>query len=80
MSLLSVYFWKERQAFDAAHYLYELVDRQFFFIAHQRPIGIVSQVLPLIGIWLKLPLTAVAILYSLGDITLVLSSLSTTGL
>lgn len=68
MSLLSVYFWKERQAFDAAHYLYELVDRQFFFIAHQRPIGIVSQVLPLIGIWLKLPLTAVAILYSLGDI------------
>ncbi len=68
MSLLSVYFWKERQAFDAAHYLYELVDRQFFFIAHQRPIGIVSQVLPLIGIWLKLPLTAVAILYSLEDI------------
>lgn len=68
LALISVVFWKERQAFDAAHYLFELIDRKFFFIAHQRPIGVVSQVLPLIGIWLKLPLSFVAVLYSLGDI------------
>ncbi|MBK7681654.1 MAG: hypothetical protein IPJ26_03850 [Bacteroidetes bacterium] len=68
LTLLSLYFWKERQAFDAAHYLFEIIDRKFFYVAHQRPIGIVSQVLPVIGVWLHLPLKAVAILYSLGDI------------
>jgi hypothetical protein len=68
LTLLSIYFWKERQAFDAAHYLFEIIDRKFFYVAHQRPIGIVSQILPLIGVWLHLPLKAIAILYSLGDI------------
>lgn len=68
LTLLSIYFWKERQAFDAAHYLFEIIDRKFFYVAHQRPIGIVSQVLPVLGVWLHLPLKAIAILYSLGDI------------
>lgn len=66
--LLSLYFWKERQAFDAAHYLFEIIDRKFFYVAHQRPLGVVSQILPLIGVWLNLPLKIVAILYSVGDI------------
>lgn len=68
LGLLSVYFWKERQVFDAAHYLFEIIDRKFFFVAHQRPLGIVSQILPLIGVWLHLPLKIVAVLYSVGDI------------
>lgn len=68
LAVLSVFFWKERQAFDAAHYLFEITDRKFFFIAHQRPAGFVSQILPVIGTWLKLPLSLIAILYSLGDI------------
>lgn len=68
LALLSVYFWKERQAFDAAHYLFEIIDRKFFYVAHQRPLGVVSQILPLIGVWLSLPLKIVAILYSVGDI------------
>lgn len=68
LAVLSVLFWKERQAFDAAHYLFEITDRKFFFIAHQRPAGIVSQLLPVIGTWLRLPLSALAVLYSLGDI------------
>lgn len=68
LAVLSVLFWKERQAFDAAHYLFEITDRKFFFIAHQRPAGIVSQLLPVIGTWLRLPLSAIAVLYSLGDI------------
>ncbi len=68
LTLLSIYFWKERQAFDAAHYLFEIIDRKFFYVAHQRPLGIVSQVLPVLGVWLHLPLKAIAILYSLGDI------------
>lgn len=68
LAVLSVFFWKERQAFDAAHYLFEITDRKFFFIAHHRPAGFVSQILPVIGTWLKLPLSLIAILYSLGDI------------
>lgn len=68
LAILSVFFWKERQAFDAAHYLFEITDRKFFFIAHHRPAGIVSQILPVIGTWLKLPLSVIAILYSIGDI------------
>jgi len=68
LAVLSVFFWKERQGFDAAHYLFEITDRKFFFIAHQRPAGFVFQILSVIGTWLKLPLSLIAILYSLGDI------------
>ncbi|MBL7923147.1 MAG: hypothetical protein JNL88_03015 [Bacteroidia bacterium] len=68
LGVLAVYYWKERQAFDAAHYLFEIIDRKFFFIAHHRPLGLVSQVLPVAGVWLGLPLKVIAILYSLGDI------------
>ena len=68
LALVSLFYWRERQAFDAAHYLFELIDRKWFFIAHGRPLGVVSQVLPLVGIWLGVPLKAVAILYSIGDI------------
>ncbi len=66
--VLSLFYWKERQAFDAAHYLIEIINRKFFFMAHGRPVGIFTQVLPVIATWLRLPLKAVAILYSVGDI------------
>jgi hypothetical protein len=64
----SIVFWKERQAFDAAHYLLEIILRKSFFIAHLRPIGFVSQVLPVIGVWLNVPLKWLMILYSVGDV------------
>jgi hypothetical protein len=64
----SIVFWKERQAFDAAHYLLEIILRKSFFIAHLRPIGFVSQVLPVIGIWLNVPLKWLMVLYSVGDV------------
>lgn len=66
--LLALVYWKERQSFDAGHYLLELINRKFFFIAHHRPVAVVSQVLPLAAIWLELPLRVVAVLYSIGDI------------
>lgn len=65
---MSLYFWKERQAYDTSHYLLEIITRQNFFIAHQRPIGFVSQILPLIGVWLKMPMAVLMKLYSVGDI------------
>ena len=64
----SIVFWKERQAFDAAHYLLEIILRKSFFIAHFRPIGFVSQILPVIGVWLSVPLKWLMVLYSFGDI------------
>ncbi len=64
----SLLFWKERQAFDAAHYLLEIILRNSFFIAHFRPLGVVSQVLPVIGVWLSVPLKWLMLLYSLGDV------------
>jgi len=64
----SAWFWKERQAFDAAHYLLEIILRKSFFIAHFRPIGFVSQVLPVFGVWLNAPLKWLMILYSVGDV------------
>jgi hypothetical protein len=65
---MSLYFWKERQAYDTSHYLLEIITRQNIFIAHQRPIGFVSQILPLIGVWLKLPMAVLMKLYSVGDV------------
>jgi len=63
----SAWFWKERQAFDAAHYLLEIILRKSFFIAHYRPIGFVSQILPVMGVWVGLQLKALMLLYSIGD-------------
>lgn len=68
LAILSLIFWKERHAFDAAHYLFEIVNREGFYIAHQRPVGIVSQILPLVGSWFGLPLIWLMKLYSIGDI------------
>lgn len=64
----SFHFWKERQAFDAAHYLLEIILRKSFFVAHNRPLGIVSQVLPVIGVCMNAPLKWLMILYSFGDV------------
>jgi len=64
----SAWFWKERQAFDAAHYLLEIILRKSFFIAHYRPIGFVSQILPVMGVWMGLPLKVLMLLYSVGDV------------
>jgi hypothetical protein len=68
LGILSILFWKERQAYDAAHYLLEIIIRKNFFVAHQRPAGIVSQILPLIGVYLNAPLSWLMKLYSIGDI------------
>lgn len=64
----SFYFWKERQAFDAAHYLLEIILRKSFFVAHARPLGVVSQILPVIGVWVGVPLKWLMVFYSFGDV------------
>lgn len=64
----SFFFWKERQAFDAAHYLLEIILRKSFFVAHVRPLGVVSQILPVIGVWVGVPLKWLMVFYSFGDV------------
>lgn len=68
LGILSLVFWKERQAYDTAHYLLEIIIRKNFFIAHQRPVGVVSQILPLFGVYFNAPLSWLLKLYSIGDI------------
>ncbi len=66
--VFSILFYKERHAFDAAHYLFEIINRKGFYIAHGRLIGFVSQVLPLIGIYAGASLKSLMLLYSCGDV------------
>ncbi len=66
--VFSFLFYKERHAFDAAHYLFEIITRKGFFIAHGRIIGFVSQVLPVIGVYAGASLRSVMWLYSAGDV------------
>ena len=66
--VFSLLFFKERHAFDAAHYLFEIISRESFFTAHGRLIGIVSQVLPLLGVYAGASLKSLMMLYSFGDV------------
>ncbi len=65
---IALVYSKERLAFDAAHYLLEIIKRGGFFIAHQRPLGVVSQILPVVGVWFGVSLKALVLLYSFGDL------------
>ncbi len=66
--IFSFLFYKERHAFDAAHYLFEIITRKGFYIAHGRLIGFVSQLMPLIGIYSNASLKSLMLLYSFGDV------------
>ena len=61
-------FYNERLAFDASHYLVELINTKAPFVAHGRYIGVMSQLLPLVGIYLHLSLETLKQLYSIGDV------------
>lgn len=65
---MALLFFKERHSYDTAHYLFELINTKTFFIAHLRPIAVVSQILPLIGIHFNSSMKHLMMLYSFGDI------------
>jgi len=65
---LAMLFYNERLAFDASHYLVELINTKAPFVAHGRYIGVMSQLLPLVGIYLHLSLETLKQLYSIGDV------------
>jgi hypothetical protein len=61
----AIYFYQERMLFcDAPHILFRVINDQAVQITERR-IGVyITQVLPLLGTWLHLPLKAVLLLYS----------------
>ena len=65
---LAMLFNNERLAFDASHYLVELINTKAPFVAHGRYIGVMSQLLPLVGIYLHFSLETIKQLYSIGDV------------
>lgn len=65
--VFSAVFYKERIIYtDTAVYMYGLVDTGYFFVATNRFISALPQVLPLVGMLIGLPLKAIMLLYSIG--------------
>ena len=65
---LAFILYKERLFSDTAYYLARIVNTQWFWVENNRLVLVFTQWLPLIGIWLKLPMTTILILYSLGNV------------
>lgn len=69
--LLAIYFYLERTIFvDSACFVYNLIYTQDFVISASRYAAVLPQGLPLLAIWLHLPLKVVLCLYSVSFIFL----------
>lgn len=68
MALLSVYFFKERVFYDAAYYLFSLINEKTFVIEHGRFVSVFSQILPYLGLVGGLSLKSLMVLFPLGEI------------
>lgn len=63
--VLAVVYYKERMLFlDAPHVLFRIVNQQHLQIAEHRYGSFITQIVPLAGTWLHLPLQWLMILYS----------------
>jgi len=65
---LSVIFYHERLLADSGYYLMRVINSRLPWIEHGRFILFFSQVLPVIGVNLQLPLKVVLLLYSLNHV------------
>jgi hypothetical protein len=63
---MAIVLYKERTFMDASYYLFHAINSQWFHVEHGRTVLALSQVLPIIGTWLHLPLQVVLVLGSLG--------------
>ncbi len=68
LAAMSVYFFKERLFVDSSYMIFKTINEGWFHIEHGRPAHGITQVLPLIGYALHLPLKYLLILYSLGQV------------
>lgn len=66
--VLSVIFMQERLFADASYYFFHSVNQGFPQIDHQRFVLAISEMLPLIGSYLGLPMKILVALYSIGHV------------
>ena len=66
LMIMSVVLFKERMFADASYYLFHAINSQWFHVEHGRTVLALSQIFPIIGTWLHLPLKIVLVLGSLG--------------
>lgn len=67
--MLAIIYANERILFsDTAGYILKMINEQHFIIPTNRFIGVFSQILPLAGIFIGLPLSVLVLLYSLNFI------------
>ena len=65
--LAAIFFYRERMLYiDAPHILFRLINDGHFWIEEHRYGSFISQVLPLMGARLHLPLVCLLVLYSVG--------------
>lgn len=66
LMIMSVVLYKERMFADASYYLFHAINSQWFHVEHGRTVLALSQIFPILGTWLHLPLKVVLVLGSLG--------------
>tara|TARA_B100001063_G_C16776636_1_gene566040 strand:- start:759 stop:2516 length:1758 start_codon:yes stop_codon:yes gene_type:complete len=64
--VMAVLLYKERLFADASHYAFHTINSGFFHVEHGRIVLALSQIVPLIGYYLHLPLQWLLVLSSVG--------------
>lgn len=65
---LATYLYKARIFADSGYYFSQFINQQSFWIELQRIVLGISQIIPLIGVWIGLEIKYVLLLYSLGHV------------
>lgn len=66
----AVYFARERTYADAGYFLVRVIDEEWFHVINHRWLMPLIQWLPLVGVKLGLELSALVVLYSLGNVVI----------
>jgi len=68
LAIASLIFYKERLFVDSSYYIFKSINEGWFHIEHGRSILALSQILPLLGKAIGLPLQWLLVLYSFGQL------------
>ncbi len=66
--LFALYFYFERLNSDAGYYFFHTINQKSFHLEHGRLVLALSELLPLLGLYLNLPLKILAVLYSINHV------------
>lgn len=68
LMVLATFLYKERIFADSGFYVSQFINNQTFWIECQRIVLGISQIFPLMGVWIGLPIKYVLLLYSLSHV------------